>query len=142
MNVVDANVLLALYRPDHPHHDVATAWWSDSARSGEPVTVPDLIWVAFARIVTNRRVFPVPATFAQAWRFAETVMRQPTYLTYSGDVRALREFARIARASGASANLVTDVYVAATATALGARVVTFDRDFRKFDGVRVTELGA
>jgi predicted nucleic acid-binding protein len=34
---------------------------------------------------------------------------------------------------------VTDAYIAASAVTLGAGVVTFDRDFRKFDGVRILE---
>lgn len=33
-------------------------------------------------------------------------------------------------------------FIAACASAIGATVVTFDRDFRKFDGLRVLELAA
>ena len=44
------------------------------------------------------------------------------------------------RSAKASANLVTDAYIAAAAIALGATVVTFDRDFRRFDGLSVLEL--
>ena len=39
--------------------------------------------------------------------------------------------------AGASADLVTDAYIAAAAISLGATVVTFDRDFRRFDGLSV-----
>ena len=45
------------------------------------------------------------------------------------------------RDAGASADLVTDAYIAAAAISLGATVVTFDRDFRRFDGLSVLELG-
>jgi toxin-antitoxin system PIN domain toxin len=140
VNVIDANVLLALYRADHAHHELASTWWQESSDSGEPFTVPDLMWVAFARIATNRHIFPVPATFDQAWQFADAVMRQPRYLTFAGDVNTVSEFARVGRDAGAAGNLVTDAYLAATASTLGATVVTFDRDFRRFNGVRVNEL--
>jgi predicted nucleic acid-binding protein len=35
--------------------------------------------------------------------------------------------------------LVTDAYIATSAVTLRAGVVTFDRDFRTFDGVRILE---
>ena len=44
------------------------------------------------------------------------------------------------RGADASANLVTDAYIASAAMAMGATVVTFDRDFRRFDGLSVLEL--
>lgn len=142
MNVLDANVLLALYRTDHPHHGTASAWWQESVSVGEPFTVPDLMWVAFTRIATNPRIFPVPATFGQAWNFVLATTQQGTYLRFASDIDLLHEFARIGAQARVTANLVTDAYLAANASALGATVVTFDRDFRRFDGVRVTELAS
>ena len=140
MKVLDANVVLALYRPDHPHHASASRWWQGSTGSGEPFTVPDLVWVAFCRLVTNPRVMPVPASFEQAWAFHRAVREQGGYASYAAHPHTLMEFARLCSEVGARANLVTDAYTAAIASTLGASVVTFDRDFRKFDGVRVEEL--
>lgn len=142
MNVLDVNVLIALYRAEHPHHDAARTWWNESAAAGEPFTVPDLVWVAFTRIITNRRAVTVPATFEQAWTFAEAVIAQPTYLTFAAEPRTLHEFARLSHDVNATGNLITDAYIASTAAVYGATLVTFDRDFRKFDGARVTELAA
>jgi len=140
MNVLDVNVLLALYRGDHIHHESARQWWADSQSRGEPFTVPDIVWVGFVRIATNRRILPVPASLDQAWDFIQKVQMQPTYLAFSADSRTLGRFADLADDAGATADLVTDAYIAATASTFGGTVVTFDRDFRRFDGVRVTEL--
>ena len=140
MNVLDVNVVVGLYHPDHPHHASALTWWEDCRAAGEPFTVPDLVWVAFARLITNRAVFSIPATFGQAWSFVRAVMQQDTYARYASDERVLDEFARLSEAARANGNLITDAYVAAVAASLGATVVTFDRDFRKFDGVGVIEL--
>lgn len=140
MNVLDVNVVVALYHPDHPHHEAASAWWEESRAAGEPFTVPDVVWVAFARVITNRAVFSIPATFGQAWTFVTAVAGQETYARYAADERVLALFARLSEAARATGNLITDAYVAAMAASLGANVVTFDRDFRKFDGVRVVEL--
>jgi len=140
MNILDANVVIALYRPDHIHHAAARRWWDESLSSGEPFSVPDLVWLAFFRLVTNPRFTHVPATFDQAWEFAQAVQSQGTYASYQAHPRTLSEYERIASAARVTGNLSTDAYIAAIATTLGAQVVTFDRDFRKFDGVRVVEL--
>lgn len=140
MNVLDANVLLALFRPDHQHHRAANQWWQQALSAGLAVTVPDIVWVAFLRLVTDRRVFAVPATFQEAWSFVVAMTRQGVYLDYAGDPRVLAELGRLGADARGTGNLVPDVYIAACASVLGATVVTFDRDFRKFDGVRVVEL--
>ena len=140
MNVPDVNVLVALYRPDHAHHHAATTWWRQSAGLGETFTVPDLGWVGFVRVTTNPRIFEEPATFDEAWRFVETISSVPTHLRMSSAGGVLDQFTRLGQQVGASGNLVTDAYIAGTAAALAGTVVTFDRDFRKFDGLRITEL--
>lgn len=139
MNVVDVNVVVAFFAEKHPHHDRARSWFSQALAAGDPFTMPDLVWVGFVRLVTNRRVLEVPATFAQAWEFAESIQAQGAYLDYRAATRALPEFARLGTEVNAQVDLVTDTYIAACATTLGAAVVTFDRDFRKLDGVRIVE---
>ncbi|WGX98418.1 TA system VapC family ribonuclease toxin [Nocardioides sp. L-11A] len=140
MNVLDVNVVIPLYRGDHSHHAAATAWWQQSVTAGETFTVPDLVWVGFVRMITNRRVFPEPSAFRDAWEFAAALMAQPTYTTWTAHPRTLEEFTALSAQAGARADLVTDAYIAACAATYGGTVVTFDRDFRKFDGLRVHEL--
>ncbi|RYE76938.1 MAG: PIN domain-containing protein [Myxococcales bacterium] len=140
MNVPDVNVMIALFRPDHVHHSVAATWWDQAAAAGEPFTVPDVVWSGFLRIVTSRRVFTVPASFAEAWAFVESVIAQPTYARFISHPRTLAEFARLAGGADARGNLVADAFIAACAGAYGGTVVTFDRDFRRFDGLRVLEI--
>ncbi|WP_183093868.1 TA system VapC family ribonuclease toxin [Nocardioides stalactiti] len=142
MNILDVNVLIPLYRADHELHEAASTWWRESSGSGEAFSVPDLVWVGFARMVTHRKMFPVPSSSDEAWAFARALMAQPTYLTWLGHPRTMEEFARLCDRSGARANLVTDAYIAACAQAYGGTIVTFDRDFRKFDDLRVLELTA
>ncbi len=142
MNVIDVNVLIAIFRADHGHHHVAATWWTESRRRGEPFTVPDVVWLAFTRIVTDRRAFETPAGFKDAWLFAEAMMLHPTYLSFAASSRTIDEFVRLALEAGAGGNLLTDAYIAACAAAYGGTVVTFDRDFRKFDGLRILELTA
>ncbi len=141
MNVLDVNVLLALFRPDHVHHDRAVQWWEASVAAGEAFTVPDIVWVGFFRLVTNRRVYTVPASFDEACEFFDAVNGQDLSLRFTGDARLVPEFLRLGRVSAVRGDLVTDAFIAATAVVYGGSVVTFDRDFRKLDGVRVVEPG-
>lgn len=43
------------------------------------------------------------------------------------------------RSDQVSRNLATDAWIAETAIAMGAPVVTLDRDFRRFDGLRIVQ---
>lgn len=140
--VLDVNVLIALASGDHPQHPAALAWWEQTADAGNTYTVPDIVWVGFARIMTSGRAVNTPASWADVWEFAEAFMAQPKYLRFLVDPRTMDEFRRLASDAGARGDLVTDAYVAACAQAYGGTVVTFDRDFRKFDDLRVLELSA
>ena len=140
MQVVDVNVLVALFVEDHPHHGAASQWWDEVASTGEPFTVPEMVWVGFIRLMTGGRTPIAPVDFATAWEFASAVMAQPSHAGYVSSPRTLEEFARLGIGARAAGNLVTDTYIAACAATYGATVVTFDRDFRKFDKVLVKEL--
>jgi uncharacterized protein len=139
--IPDVNVLVPLHRPGHAHHRRAQDWWQDFASSGEPLTVPDVIWMGFVRVVTHPRILRPPSSLEEAWQFVEAVRARGTYIQYASHPRLMDLFAAQCQDASASANLVTDAYIAATAISLGATIVTFDRDFRRFDGPRVIELG-
>jgi predicted nucleic acid-binding protein len=47
----------------------------------------------------------------------------------------------VAGSASAAANLATDAYIAAFALSWAASVATLDRDFRRFDGLRIIEPG-
>jgi toxin-antitoxin system PIN domain toxin len=139
MNLPDVNILVALYRPDHVHHHSATEWWTST---DEPFTVPDAAWSGFIRTATNRRIWVGPASASEAWEFAHSVMEQSNHRSFRTNGSVLGHFERLCREVNAHGNLVSDAYLGACALAVGGTLVTFDRDFRKFDGLRVSELSA
>ena len=141
MIVPDVNVLVHLHRREHPHHAAAQDWWLGFSEGGEPLTVPDLIWVGFVRIVTNRRIFRAASTPEEAWQFVDALRAQGIYIEYANHPRLLEEFGARLRETNAAADLVTDAYIASATASLGATLVTFDRDFRRFDGLSLYELG-
>ena len=139
MNVVDVNVLVALARADHPHHASATAWFTASLAEGTPFSAPDFVEAGFVRVVTNRR-FWAPMPLDAVFEFLEAFRAQPGYVTWVTSPHTSEIFKQLSLDLGVSGPRSSDLFIAALAAAYGARVVTFDRDFRAFDGVDVTEL--
>ncbi len=134
MVIVDVNVLIYAFRVDTPQHDRALSWLAHALGDpAEEIVVPDLIWVGFARIATNARIFQEPSTIAEVTAFAEAVITQPTYRSIPGLALGIAPLFALMAEADARGDLVTDTYIAAVARQLGAAVATFDRDFRRFD---------
>ncbi len=139
MIVVDVNVLVAAHLSQHPHHAVAHPYLT-RAVTHDTVLVPDVVWSGFLRIATNVRIFERPASISDAVGFVRSIAAAPGYRHIGGLVDGIEPFLALSLASSASANLIPDAYIAAIAIAHDATVATFDRDFRRFDGLRIDEL--
>lgn len=137
MIVADVNVVVAAFREDHPHHEVARAWLERTLTGSQSLIVPDLVWVGFTRIVTNGHIFDPPAPLSAAFEFVDAVCSAPRYVAVAGLSDGIARFQRAAEESEASGNLVPDAYIAAIAFSHAASVASFDRDFRRFDGLRI-----
>lgn len=141
MIVLDVNVVVAAFRADHPHHQRVRPWLENQLSRATPIAVPDLVWVGFLRLCTNHRVFVVPSGLAEAVGFVRALIGQPSYVKVGGLHDGIEPFLELVIDSSAAANLATDAYVAAVALAWASPVATLDRDFRRFDGLRLIEPG-
>lgn len=136
MFLLDINVVLALYREDHPQHTLATEWF-DRLRDGHgEFTVPATVWVAVLRLATNRRVFPVTSTRAQVFAFWDALRAQPEHVVMEPGARHLALVRQTCDEADAKADLVPDAVIAAIAVEHHCEIVTFDRDFARFPSVR------
>jgi toxin-antitoxin system PIN domain toxin len=140
--VVDVNVLVAAAVSDHPRHEAAHSWLSAELSAAERgVLIPDFVWVGLARIVTNSRIFTAPLSVEQVAAFAGEVTAAPGYLP-GPEETGPHGFLQLCAESSALGNLVPDAYLASIALRLACPVATFDRDFRRFDGLQIHELDA
>ncbi len=139
MIVLDVNILIAGYREDHPHHERARPWLTDTIASGTAIGVPDIVWVGFLRLCTNPRVFPVASTIAEALAFIRALTAAPGYVHLGGLRDNIDPLLQTVASANAAGNLTTDAYIATIALSLAADVATFDRDFRRFDELRIIE---
>jgi hypothetical protein len=122
--LLDVNVLVALFDPDHIHHDVAHDWFADAGRAGwatSPVTES-----GFIRVLSN------PAYRGTVARAADLAGRLRRFCDSAGHVfwadelsllnGSLFDLSRIA-----GHRQLTDVYLLGQAQSRGGRLVTFDR---------------
>lgn len=139
MIVVDVNIMVAAFRLDHPHHSIVRPWFDRQLESVESLVVPDLVWTGFVRVVTSKRIFTIPATIDVALDFVDAVRAQPCYTAVPVLPNVLDVFGVVCRTQQVSGNLVTDAYIASVALTLGAPVATLDRDFRRFESLKIIE---
>ena len=137
MIVLDVNVLLAAFREDHAHHALARPWLERTLAEGAGILVPDAVWIGFVRIVTNSHIFEVPSTPAEAFEFADAVCAAPSYAGVAGLDDGLSAFRATVLSSDAWGNLIPDAYLASIALSHAVPVASFDRDFRRFDGLEI-----
>ena len=97
MILVDANLLVYAHVASFPQHQRARTWLDGRINAAAPVGLPWPSLMAFARIVSNPRIFDRPVAVSAAWRQAETQCRFARDQAAS-QVKSLVELADEARA--------------------------------------------
>ena len=136
MQLIDVNVLVYAFRQDAPDHKMYAEWLRALVNGREAFGVSDLVLSGFLRIVTHSRVFTPPTPVAPALAFAHAIRAVPQAMAVSPGPRHWDIFTQVCRESGAKGNLVPDAWLAALAIESGSELVTTDRDFARFSGLR------
>ena len=136
MRIVDANVLLYAVNRQSVGHEAAHRWLTSALSGSEAVGLPWVSLLAFTRLSTSRRIFASPLPPADAMTVVESWLSQPAAVTVEPTTRHSSVLRGLLEQAGTAGNLTTDAHIAALAIEHGATVVTFDRDFERFD-VRV-----
>jgi toxin-antitoxin system PIN domain toxin len=121
--LLDVNVLVALFDPDHIHHELAHDWFADNRANGWatcPVTEN-----GFVRVLSN------PAYGSAVTRPSELVARlrrfcESGHHEFWPDSVSIRDAALFDAAFMAGHRQITDVYLLGLAKKNGGRLVTFD----------------
>lgn len=142
MWLVDANVLIYSANEDAPQHRQCRGWIDTALQNPEPVGFAWIALLAFLRIVTNPSTLPNPLTVAEATAQVKAWLTAPSALIVEPTSRHADVLAGLLGESGTAGNLVSDAHLAALAVEHSATIVTFDRDFGRFAGVRSRPPGA
>jgi toxin-antitoxin system PIN domain toxin len=130
----DVNVLVAVFRSDHPHHGPARNWLANAriscAEGSATLTLLVMVVAGFLRLVTNGRVFVNPDSIEGAVAFIDALLGSPgVELRASGAEWPLLRDKLLTL--GLQGNFVTDAWIAAATEVLSEHLVTFDRDFKR-----------
>ena len=139
MILLDVNVLVDAFREDQPRHPAVRAWIDRVTASDAAFGVPELVMSGFVRVVTHPRVFNEPDDVDDALAFAERLRELPHAVAVTPGERHWSIFARLCRATRATGNTVPDAYIAAMAIESGGELITADRGFARFPGLRWRE---
>lgn len=136
MQIVDANVLLYATNARATQHRSAREWLESALRGRSAVGFPWIVLVAFLRLTTRPGVFARPLSAEQALGVVRAWLEQPPAVVVHPTDRHLDVLAGLLSEAGTAGNLVNDAHLAALAVEHGAEVVSYDRDFARFAGVR------
>jgi len=122
--LLDVNVLVALFDPDHVHHAAAHAWFGPNRKGGWatcPVTENGLV-----RILSNVAYSGVHESPGAIVRRLADFCASGNHVFWPDDV-SLREEDLFRRRSPMTHHHVTDIYLLGLARHRGGRLATFDR---------------
>jgi toxin-antitoxin system PIN domain toxin len=134
IDLPDVNVWLALSVADHAHHQRARRYWYKDANGR--LAFCRVTALGFLRLATNAAVMGgQPLTVPQAWE-AYAAFRQLPEVSLAGEPEDCEGWLeRWVTGERFTARHWTDAYLAAFARAGGLRLVSFDGDFTRFDGL-------
>jgi toxin-antitoxin system PIN domain toxin len=122
--LLDVNVLVALFDPNHVHHDIAHEWFAESRAAGW-ATCP-LTENGFVRVLANpaygSAIRRAPELISRLRRFCRSGHHQ-----FWPDMVSLRDETLFDPAFAGGHGLVTDVYLLGLAHRNHGRLATFDR---------------
>lgn len=136
MILLDVNVLVAGHRPADPRHEKTRRFLDDLFSAPTAFTVPDVVLTAFVRITTDARILSPPTPLGEALDLAAAISALPNHRRVTPGARHWDLFAEACRGGDARGPLVSDAWLAALAIEHGCELLSFDRDFARFPGLR------
>ncbi len=136
MVLLDVNVLVYSHREDAPGHTAFREWTEAMLASPSAFGLCEWVLAGFLRVVTHPRVFDPPSPMKAALAFADELRERPSCVLLAPGPRHWEIFSTLCRRAGVKGNLVPDAYLAALAIETGSELITTDRDFSRFPGLR------
>jgi len=134
----DLNVLLYAADSTSVRHEVARLWLEKAINeSGEEIGLAWVVHLGFLRLTTSAKVFPHPMTVEEALEWLDYLRAAPSVVALNPGRAHAGILRHLLLTVGTGGNLTTDAHLAALALENDARVVTGDRDFLRFPGLKV-----
>jgi toxin-antitoxin system PIN domain toxin len=138
MMLPDVNTLLYAVNSASEQHQAALNALRQGFDDPRGVAFAWTVLLAFLRLGTRRGIFPRPLSVEDAFRVVEHWLGHPRAQVVNPGERHAGILGRLLRSAGTAGNMTMDAHLAALAIEHGATVLSFDRDFARFEGVRWT----
>lgn len=122
--LLDINILIALFDPDHAFHERAHEWWSANRQDGWascPLTENGAVRIMSHTGYSRKMQFTPGELIARLREFADQTDHQ-----FWGDLLSLRDDDHFVGDRIHSSRQLTDLYLLALAVSRQGRLVTFD----------------
>jgi toxin-antitoxin system PIN domain toxin len=139
VKLLDANILLYAYDSSSPRHAACRSWLDAAFNTEESVALPWQTILAFVRIATNPRAVRQPLSGPDACAIVTSWLERPNVAVIGAGGRFWEIFKAQVQNAQATGPLITDAALAALALEHGATLCTTDRDFRRFDGLKLLD---
>lgn len=137
---VDTNFLLYASDRSSPFHARALETLRECVEGREIVYVFWPVAVGYLRIATHPAVFERPLSPAEAIANLDSLLSRPNVRAPGEDSGFWTILAAAIEDAAARGNLVPDAHVVALMRQYGVgTIISHDRDFRKFDGIRARD---
>lgn len=140
MLFLDVNIVVHAFRSEQSEEAAAVrAWLEPRLTEATPVALSELVLASGIRITTRPGTFERPSTSADAVTFMEELLAAPAAQVVRPGPRHWATFIRLVSDLSLRGNDVQDAYLASLCMEHGATMVSRDRGFRRFDGLRILD---
>jgi toxin-antitoxin system PIN domain toxin len=137
---LDANILLYAVNADDARNERAVQVLADLVDGPEVVYLFWPVVMAFLRISTRAGIFPRPLSAMEALTKVGALLEHDHFYAPGENERFWSVFWEVATEERVTGDLVTHAHIVALMRSYGVRtVITHDRDFRRFDGIRMQD---
>jgi toxin-antitoxin system PIN domain toxin len=119
-------------------HDIALKALEEGFAGPRGVGFTWVAILAFIRLSTRSGIFPRPLAVEDALRVVQGWLAHPLARVLHPTDHHHNALSRLLVAAGTAGNLTTDAHLAALAIEHDATILSFDRDFARFEGLRWT----
>lgn len=140
MHLLDINVWLALAFRVHAHHSSARAWF-DPLPAGARCFFCRFTQHGFLRLANNPIIFPqLAVTQAQAWTLYDALVADSCVEFAPEPLQLELHWRQFTQGSQYSTKIWADAYLAAFARAADLELISFDKGFTQYTGLKHTIL--
>lgn len=140
MKLPDTNVLVYAVNTEAPQHHAAHGWLRDAFASPAGVGLAWMSLLGFLRICTHHRILSAPLRVEQALRVLSFWLARPRVRVLDPTERHAALLSELLGRAGTAGSLTNDAHLAALAMEHGATLVSFDRDFDRFEDLSFERL--